>query len=177
MKKTILSLLTAGSLAFAAGNYAALKITNSTLEIDAQAPLTYNNIYVRGSFLYNDNDGKHNYFSVGIKGEGNLIGIDVPNMKFSIIMDAVHIKNNTAIPLGIGAFAYVPNLKYPVFVRGEAEYAPKILSFKDANRFSRIDVSMGIQPIENAEIFVGYRDISFNHNYNSAIYGGIGYNF
>jgi hypothetical protein len=64
-----------------------------------------------------------------------------------------------------------------VFVRGEYEFAPKVLSFDDANRFSKIDAQIGIQPIENGELFVGYRNISFNHNYDSGIYGGIGYHF
>ena len=99
------------------------------------------------------------------------------NIKFSLIVDAAHIKNNTAIPAGIGIFTYLPNISLPVFVKAEAEYAPKILSFDDADRFSRIDTQIGYFPIDNARIFLGYRSISFSHSYNSCIYAGLGYSF
>ena len=174
--KKLLSIITYISLSFA-GNYANVQISNETLGVYAQAKITQNNIYARGFFLYNDNENKNNFYSIGLKGEGNLIGIDVPNIKFSIILDLVHTKNNTALPVGLGAFGYIPNIEYPVFLRGEIEYAPKILSFDDADRFSRGDVQVGIQPIENGEVFIGYRNISFNHNYNSVVYGGLGYHF
>jgi hypothetical protein len=160
-----------------ADNYAGVEITNDTLAVNAQVQVTPNNIYARGTFLYNDRDGYNNFYSVGVKGEGNLIGVNIQNVKFSLLVDFVHTKNNSAIPLGIGVFGYIPNIEYPVFVRGEYEYAPKILSFDDADRFSRFDVQTGIQPIENGELFVGYRNISFNHNYDSGLYAGIGYHF
>ncbi|QCT95099.1 hypothetical protein FE773_07820 [Caminibacter mediatlanticus TB-2] len=174
--KKLLSILTIGVLAFAS-NYANLQISNSTLGIYAQGKITNNEIYARGFFLYNDKKDKNNFYSIGLKGEGNLIGINIPNIKVSLLLDLVHTKNNTALPVGIGVFGYVPNIDYSVFVRGEYEYAPEILSFDDANRFSKFDIQVGIQPIENGEVFVGYRNISFNHNYNSVMYGGIGYHF
>ncbi len=174
--KKILSVAALAIMAFAE-NYAGLQITNDTLAVSAQAQITENNIYARGMFLYNDEDNKYNFYSVGVKGEGNLIGVNMENIKFSLLLDLVHTKDNTAVPVGIGAFGYIPNLDYPVFVRGEFEYAPKILSFDDADRFSKVDIQTGIQPIENGEIFVGYRNISFNHNYDSGFYGGIGYHF
>ena len=174
--KKLISIAALAAMAFA-GNYAGIQITNDTLAVNAQAKITENNIYARGMFLYNDEDGKYNFYSVGVKGEGNLIGANVENIKFSLLIDFVHTKDNSAIPLGVGVFGYVPNLEYPVFVRGEYEYAPKILSFDDADRFSKFDIQTGIQPIENGEIFIGYRHISFNHNYDAGLYGGIGYHF
>jgi len=175
MKKFLLS---AAFVALAFGeNIANIQITNDTLAFYAQGSVTNNNIYLRGMFLYDDEENKNNFYSVGLKGEGNLIGADYTNLKFSLIVDFVHTKKNSALPLGIGVFGYIPNLQYPVFVRGEYEFAPKVLSFDDANRFSKIDAQIGIQPIENGELFVGYRNISFNHNYDSGIYGGIGYHF
>ncbi|WP_457564866.1 hypothetical protein [Caminibacter sp.] len=175
MKKLLTATLFAGVL-FAQNNVN-IQISNETLGIYAQGKITQNNIYARGFFLYNDEDGKHNFYMAGVKAEGNLIGAELQNIKFSLIADFVHTKDNSAIPLGIGAFGYIPNLQYPVFVRGEYEFAPKILSFDDADRFSRFDAQIGIQPIENGEIFVGYRNISFNHNYKSGLYVGLGYNF
>ncbi|WP_156922599.1 hypothetical protein [Lebetimonas sp. JH292] len=154
-----------------------LQISNSTVAIGAESGIIDNNIKARAQFIYNDNSNKHNFFSAGVKAEGNLIGMEYQNIKFSVIIDAVHTKNNTAIPVGIGIFTYLPNVSLPIYVKAEGEYAPKILSFDEADRFSRIDAQIGYFPIDNAQIFLGYRDISFNQNYNSSIYGGIGYNF
>ena len=175
MKKTLLIALMGGFL-FAQNNVN-LQISNDTLGIYAQGQITQNNIYARGFFLYNDESHKNNFFSLGVKAEGNLIGTDIENVKFSLLADFVHTKDNSALPLGVGVFSYIPNVRYPVFVRGEYEYAPKILSFDDADRFSRADIQIGIQPIENGEIFIGYRHISFNKNYKSGMYVGLGYEF
>ncbi len=177
MKKILASFVFLGSLMFAQNANINLQITNSTIGVYAEGGITQNNIKARGFFLYNDNSNKHNFYLVGLKAEGNLIGVDLDNIKFSLIADFVHTKDNSAIPIGIGVFSYIPNISIPVFIRAEGEYAPKVLSFDDADRFSRFDFSVGYSPIVNGEIFVGYRNLSFNHNYNSAIYGGIGYNF
>ena len=175
MKKILLAGAIAGML-FAQNNVN-LQISNDTLGIYAQGQITQNNIYARGFFLYNDEDNRHNFYLLGLKAESNLIGAEVENIKFSLIVDFVHTKDNSAVPLGVGVFGYIPNIEYPVFVKAEYEFAPQILSFDDADRFSRFDSQIGIQPIENGEIFVGYRNISFNHNYKSGFYIGLGYDF
>ena len=90
---------------------------------------------------------------------------------------SVYTKNNNAIPIGIGASSYLPFFQVPTFIRGEIEYAPSILSFNKANRFLKGNAEIGVQFIENAEAFVGYRNISFNHLYNNAVYAGVGFDF
>ena len=176
MKKTV-ALLMLGASLFAQNSNVNLQITNSTIGIYAESGITQNNIKARGFYLYNDNTDKNNFYLAGIKAEGKLIGVDIENLKFSVIADFVHTKDNSAVPLGFGIFTYIPNCSLPVFIKVEAEYAPKVLSFNDASRFSRIDTQIGYSPIVNAEIFGGYRNLSFNHDYNSVIYGGLGYNF
>ncbi len=175
--KKILSVLAVASALFAYNTNLNLQVTNSTIGMYAQSGITQAHIKARGFFLYNNNNNKHNFYFAGIKAEGKLIGSDIDSLKFSVIADFAHTKNNSALPVGIGFFSYIPNVSLPVFVRAEAEYAPKILSFEDAKRFSRIDTQIGYTPIVNAEIFAGYRTLSFNHNYNSAVYAGLGYNF
>ena len=177
MKKFLYTLIGLCSILFAQNTNVNLQITNSTIGVYAETGITQNNIQARGFFLYNDNSNKHNFYLAGLKAEGNLIGVDINNLKFSLIADFVHTKDNSAIPLGFGVFTYIPKINIPIFIRAEAEYAPKVLSFDDADRFSRIDVNVGYSPITNAEIFVGYRNLSFNHNYNSDFYAGLGYNF
>jgi len=173
MKKIIF--IAVASLLFA--NNVNIQITDYTLSIGAETKITQNNIKLRGQFIYNDNKDKHNFFLVGIKAEGNLIGFEYEHLKFSVIVDGVHTKDNSAIPIGIGVFSYIPNINLPIYIKAEAEYAPKVLSFSDADRFSRVDAQLGYYPITNAQIFIGYRNLSFNHNYNSAVYAGVGYNF
>ena len=177
MKKILVGLVIAGSVVFAQNTNVDLQITDSTIGIYAQSGITQNNIKARGFFLYNDNSNRNNFYSLGVKAEGNLIGINLSNIRFSLLADFVHTTNNSALPLGIGIFSYIPGISLPIYVKAEAEYAPKILSFDDADRFSRYDVSVGYEPITNGQIFVGYRNISFNNNYNSDIYAGIGYSF
>jgi len=176
MKKVLISALIFGSVGlWADNNEVGLKITNDTLAAYTQVKVTPNNIFARGEYLYNDNENKNHFYLAGMKAEGNIE--DDNSLKFSVLVDFVHIKNNSALPIGVGILKYINNFQIPVFLQAEGEYAPKVLSFNDANRFSRVDVSVGIKPIANAKIFAGYRNISFNHNYDSSVYGGVAFSF
>jgi len=172
--KKILLILT--SLILYAHNLS-IELTNSTFLVGGEFKIPNQNVKLRGDFIYNDNKNKHNFFSVGIKAEGLLIGTDSQNIIFDMLIDVVHIKDNTAIPLGAGIFGYVPNISLPFYFKIEEEYAPKVLSFKDAYRFNRFDIQIGYYPIYNGKIFIGYRSISFNTNYNNSMYAGIGIDF
>jgi len=177
MKKILISVLMLGSVGlWADNNEIGLKITNDTLAPYVQMKVSPNNVFVRGEYLYNDTENKNNFYLGGIKAEGNLLNDD-SNLKFSVFIDFVHTKNNSALPIGMGVYKYIDTFEIPVFVQAEGEYAPKVLSFDDADRFSSVDISFGIKPIENAKIFVGYRNISFNHNYDSSGYGGVAFSF
>jgi hypothetical protein len=174
--KKLLSIVALGASLFASNNFINLKLTNNTLGIDAQVNVVQNQpIYARAGFLYYD--GKSNFAYGGVKSEGPLVGVDLP-FNFSLIVDFVHTSGNSAIPIGIGISSYLAaGFKMPVFFRAEAEYAPKVLSFDNADRFSKVKVETGVQFIENGEVFVGYRHLSFNKAYNSNFYGGVGFNF
>jgi len=175
--KKLLSVFVFGSVMFASPTTINIQVTNSTIGGYLETGLTQEKLKVRGMFIYNDNSNKHNFYSAGIKAEGNLIGSNNTSTKFSIITDFVHTKNNSAIALGCGIFSFMPQINLPVFIRAEGEYAPKVLSFDDAERFSKVSMDVGYMPIENGEVFVGYRNISFNNNYNSSLYFGLGYSF
>jgi hypothetical protein len=174
MKKIFLAGIITASLF--AENFINLKITNDTLATDAQVNIVPNKpFYARAGYLYYD--GKSNFVYGGLKTEGPLLGIDAP-MNFSLIVDFVHTSGNSAIPIGVGMSSYLAaGVRVPIFFRAEAEYAPKVLSFDRADRFSKVQAETGVQFIENGEIFIGYRHISFNRNYSSNIYGGVGFSF
>jgi len=174
MKKILLSFLMAGSLF--AENFINLQIANETLMIEGQYKLTFQNpIYVRGGYLFYSD--KPDFYYIGIKSEGQVVGATVPT-KFSMFLDYVNTKDNkSAIPIGIGVNSYLSLTSIPFFIRGEAEYAPKILSFKEANKFIKLKIEGGFRFTENGEIFTGYRSISFNKSYNNTLYVGIGFSF
>jgi len=176
MKKVLISALMLGSVGLWADNDLGLKLTNDTLAVYTQVKVAPKNIFVKAEYLYNDTENKNNFYLVGMKAEGNLREDD-SNLKFSVLVDFVHTKDNSALPIGIGFYKFIDTLKIPAFIQAEGEYAPKVLSFDYADRFSKVDVSIGIKPIENAKIFVGYRNISFNHNYDSSGYGGVAFSF
>lgn len=173
MKKILLSFLMAGSLF--AENFVNLQISNETLMVEGQYKISFQEpFYIRGGYLINSKDS--NFVYVGIKSEGQIIGANLP-ATFSLFLDYVNTKNNSAIPVGIGVNSYLKGFSIPLFIRGEVEYAPKILSFEEANKFVKLKIETGATFIENGEVFVGYRDISFDKNYNSVFYAGVGFNF
>jgi hypothetical protein len=173
MKKLVLSALAAASLF--AGNFINLQVSSDNIMAEGQAQVTYQQpFYVRGGYLIHSD--KPNFFYAGIKSEGQAVGVNLP-VKFSLFTDFVHTDHNSALPIGLGASGYIQQFSVPVFVRGEFEYAPNILSFDEADKFMKFKVETGIQFIENGEVFAGYRDIRFNHNYDSSLYVGVGFTF
>jgi hypothetical protein len=172
MKKILLPILVASSLVASDVN---LEITNETLMANATINIQQN-FGVRGDYLYNDSE-KSNYYSIGFQVEGKN-ALDDYNSKLAIFIDYSHTKNNSAIPIGVSVYnGNFGNLQYPLFAKAEVAYAPKVLSFSDANRFFKAKVELGIKPIENAKLFIGYRKISFNQNYQSVGYAGVGFVF
>ncbi|WP_456480532.1 hypothetical protein [Nautilia sp.] len=173
MKKLTLSALTAGFLF--AGNFVNLQINSDTLMIEGQTKIAYDQpFYARAGYLINSD--KSNFVYGGIKSEGHIVGVNLP-VKFSLFFDFVHTKDNSAVPIGIGAFSYLQQFSVPVFLRGEFEYAPKILSFDNAEKFMKFKVEAGTQFIENGQLFIGYRNINFDENYDSSMYVGVGFSF
>ena len=169
MKKILLVL---SSLAILNASDININITNDTLETNLKVDIPQN-FSIRGDFLYNDKT--NNYYSAGFQANGLIYG---DNTKLKLFLDYVYTKNNSALPLGIGIFNdSFGEFTYPLFTNAEVEYAPTVLSFRDAKRFLSSRVEFGVSPIINAKLFVGYRIISFNKNYDSNIYAGIGFKF
>jgi hypothetical protein len=172
MKKILLPILVASSLVASDVN---LEITNETLMFNTTINIEQN-FGVRGDYLYNDSK-KHNYYSIGFQAQGEN-ALDDYNSRLAVFLDYSYTKNNSAIPIGISVYnENFGNLQYPLFAKAEVAYAPKVLSFSDANRCFKAKVELGIKPIENAKVFIGYRKISFNQSYQSVGYAGIGFVF
>jgi len=175
MKKILLPALLAISL-FASD--ATLELTNNTLMINGSVSIPQNqNFALRGGYLYNDNTNKDDFYYVGVEAVG-YNAIDNYNSKLSVFIEMDHTKNNTAVPIGIRVSnSHFGDFQYPLFASASIAYAPAILSFDDADRFTKTNIQIGLQPIDNAKVFVGYRNISFDSNYQSAFYFGVGFIF
>ncbi len=88
-----------------------------------------------------------------------------------------------AIPLGIEAELKLP-LNSPVafYLGGALYYAPSALCFKDADDYFETRIHLDAEPIENARVEVGYRQIDTNLKdrrvtYNDAFYFGLRLDF
>jgi hypothetical protein len=148
-----------------------IELTNKTLMLNTtiKFPFHDNKAGIRGDYLYNDDEKKSDYYiSLGGEIEGTIKQQN--NMKFSVFIDYSAIKDNSALPIGVG-FLWNMNKK---FVNVETAYAPQVLSFEDATRFLKAKIEIGIVPIDKVYILFGYRHISFNKVYQSIGYLGAG---
>ncbi|MDD5211767.1 MAG: YfaZ family outer membrane protein [Sulfuricurvum sp.] len=89
----------------------------------------------------------------------------------------------SAIPLGVEAELKLP-LNSPVafYLGGAMYYAPSALCFKDADSYFESRIHVDAEPIENARVEVGYRQIDTNLKgnsvtYNDAFYFGLRLDF
>jgi len=175
MKKLFLPLLFASTLFSSDLN---LEITNTTLAANLNLLLPQKETFaLRATYLYNDDKNKNDYYSVGFGAIGEN-ALDNYNSKLTIFIDYTHTKNNSALPIGIGLFNNnFGNFQYPLFAKAEIAYAPQVLSFDEANKFLKAKVEFGLKPIQNAKTFIGWKTISFDNNYLSVVYAGIGFVF
>ncbi|MGA9851749.1 MAG: YfaZ family outer membrane protein [Gammaproteobacteria bacterium] len=67
--------------------------------------------------------------------------------------------NGTVLGLG-GHFNYVWPTYNRFTIGGELYYAPKIVSFNNADRYLQYGMTAGYEILRNAELYVGYRHIS-----------------
>ncbi|HQS67160.1 MAG TPA: YfaZ family outer membrane protein [Sulfuricurvum sp.] len=76
-----------------------------------------------------------------------------------------------AIPLGIEAELKLP-LHSPIafYLGGALYYAPSVLAFKDADDYFETRIHLDVEPIENARVEVGYRQIDTNLKNRSVTY-------
>lgn len=90
-------------------------------------------------------------FGIGIKGTYTKVG----NLKHS------------SIPIGVELGYTLPfDSVIPIVLSGSVDYAPSVLSYKDADRYMEKRVELGFQIIEQGTLFVGYRkiDLDFDEN-------------
>ncbi len=168
LKKLLLALSLSVSL-FAAHD-ASVNLNSDDIELNGNIDIgelnqsDYPNMYfLTLGFLDVDNaESTDPLLSAGFKLRQDIAGM--PGLRFGIGAKGTYTEvgrhKHAAVPLGAELVYTLPiDSAVPVIVSGSFDYAPSVLSFKDADSYMEKRLELGVQIVEQATIFVGYRDI------------------
>jgi len=170
MKKILVGSLLAGSLLFA-NNSAQININNDTLEVIGSYSLndSYDlnedsNYFLTLSYLRSekDNTKTQKLTTVGLKIVNPYI--DDKGLSLGIGVKALWADNYTkdfiATPLEVFA-TYTINEKVSIDL--SSAYAPKILTYKDGEKYQDLVGKINYKVIDNGYIYIGARSIKTNY--------------
>lgn len=135
--------------------------------------------YVGARFLNGDNNNSQTIadpdalMEVSFMAQNDVTG--VRGLKIGLGLKGEYTKIDgrayAAIPLGIEAELKLPlNSPIAFYLGGALYYAPSVLSFKDADDYFETRIHLDVEPIENARVEVGYRQIDTNLKNRSVTY-------
>ena len=172
MKRILLSSIVASTLLFAS-NSVQININNDTLELGTE-------IYLNDK--YNVNNSSNYYFTANyLRNEGtdgeSTVSLSTAGFK---ILNPYTDDNGVSFGLGIKTvYADVDNklfLALPLSVYGKYElderiyfdvefsYAPRVLSFSDAQKYQDIKFKANYKVLEDGYAFIGYRNIKTTYD-------------
>lgn len=168
---------------------ASLNINSDDLELQGNIDLgvvsdagSYGTHFLTLGFIDVDNSVRTDpLVSTGFKIRQNITGVE--GLRFGLGLKGTYTKignlRHLAIPLAIEAAYTLPiNSAIPIVVTGFLDYAPSVLSFKDADSYMEKRLEVGIEIINQATIFIGYRNIdtdfqnNIDYDYNDSGYLG-----
>mgnify|MGYP000483327117 CR=1 FL=1 len=170
LKKLLLS-LALGTELFAQHDVS-LNLNSDDIEVNGNIDLgelnrsDYPNIYfLTLGFLDVDNrESTDPLLQAGFKLRQNVTGVQ--GLRFGLGFKGTYTevgnqeRKHSAIPLGVELAYTLPiDSAIPVIISGALDYAPSVLSFKDADSYMERRIELGVQIVEQATIFVGYRKI------------------
>jgi len=110
--------------------------------------------------------------------------IQSTNFKIGLGIKAVLTEDFVGLPLGAELSYRLPiNSAIPIKVKALAHYAPKSLSFSDADSFLEYRVEANAQLMSRASLYLGIRNIDTNYDngiditYNQSAYFGVKFSF
>jgi hypothetical protein len=193
LKKIILSTLIS-SAAFAAHQ---VEVNVNDKEVEGQIRLdmgrmgSLEHTYMGARFLNGDNNNSQTIsdpdalMEVSFMVQNDVRG--VRGLKLGLGFKGEYTKidgqSYAAIPLGVEAELKLPlNSPIAFYLGGAMYYAPSVLSFKDADGYFETRIHLDAEPIDNARIEVGYRQIDTDLKnrsvtYNDAFYFGLRLDF
>ncbi len=168
LKKLLLTLALSVSL-FAAHD-ASVNLNSDDIELNGNIDIgelnqsDYPNMYfLTLGFLDVENaESTDPLWSAGFKLRQEITGM--PGLRFGIGAKGTYTevgqRKHAAIPLGVELVYTLPiDSAVPVIVSGSFDYAPSVLSFKDADSYMEKRLELGVQIVEQAVIFAGFREI------------------
>lgn len=176
-KKIIAGLCLSSSLMFAQSQ-ANININDDSLEVGLDVYMNYfyeldNNsrYYLGANYITTTNELEKDAKYIGVNFRIENESTYDNNYGFGIGMKAVTIDNGgsadfAAIALGIHGKFIINELTH---VLANYYYAPKILSFVDANRLSMGEVTLNYKIVNNADVYVGYRKITTGYENSSSV--------
>jgi hypothetical protein len=170
LKKLLVSL--ALSVSLFAQHDASINLNSDDIEVNGNIDIgelnqsDYPNIYfLTLGFLDVDNkEPTDPLLQAGFKLRQDVTGVQ--GLRFGLGFKGTYTevgrlnRKHAAIPLGVELAYTLPiDSTIPVIISGSLDYAPSVLSFKDADSYMEKRVELGVQIVEQATIFVGYRKI------------------
>jgi len=168
LRKLLLTLVLGTSL-FAAHD-ASVNLNSDDIELNGNIDIgelnqsDYPNMYfLTLGFLDVDNrESTDPLLSAGFKLRQDVTGVQ--GLRFGIGAKGTYTEvgqhKHAAIPLGVELAYTLPiDSTIPIIVSGSFDYAPSILSFKDADKYMEKRLELGVQIVEQAVIFAGFREI------------------
>ena len=191
MLRKITLMATSVAAAFAM-NSASININNEDLELNANLDIGQFNenvepetMFIGVKCLDADNSNRVNddalyELSFLMKKEMGESGLNV-----GLGIKTNYTKDYTTLPLGV-VFEYgLPSITVvPMSLRANIYYAPKVLSFRDANKYFEYRLEYDAEIIEHGHVIVGYRHIKTDYDdvrgtftYNASAYVGFNFEF
>ncbi len=165
------SMLTAGT---AMADMVDLNLNNNTAQFQystANGPNDQGRANIHGGILYNNNNSLLGNFGLMVTNgletaPGTSVGVGMEGVAAVIKDNPPNSYTASAVAIDF-LLGYSPPGTHVAFV-GEVHYAPKILTFGDAVRYSQNVIRIEYELAPSTAIYVGYRQTTFGLKYTRA---------
>ena len=190
MLKKLLLIAALGASLFAQHD-ASLNINSDDVEVQGNIDLGmmnetggYDTHFLTLGLLDVDNrESTDPLLSAGFKIRQDVMALE--GLRFGLGVKGTYTKvgrsTHAAVPIGVEAVYTLPlDTGIPIVVTAAIDYAPSVLNFKDADSYMEKRLEVGVKIIEQATIYLGYRNIDTDfentqggdYEYNDEVYIG-----
>jgi len=189
-KKTFLSLIALGSIAMAESSIG-VNVNKEDLEVEAIIDSKAFTNLQTGSTSYqgdinfiNNGDYEDQLIGIGAGATNKVEGFEGMNLTVGakVILTSHGDEDFVALPFMARVEYQMPPLLYnipPVSLEGKVLYAPKVLSFGDAQGYTEMRAVANMEVINNVKAYAGYRNIETDYKnagdtlFDNSFFGGV----